>query len=92
MSPVVVVHDNPTLTQLPPWPALVRVGGSLSISANAELSRVHGFPALAELGGGLYVAENPKLAELELGGELTGVGAVFFALNPRLTRVAHLRR
>ncbi|MBK7830063.1 hypothetical protein [Nannocystis sp.] len=85
-----VIHDNPALKQLPAWPSLVRIGGSLSISANSELGTVQGFPALTELGRGLYVAENPKLATFELGGALTVAGSVFFALNPRLTRIAGL--
>jgi hypothetical protein len=85
-----VIHDNPTVKQLPAWPALVRIGGSLSVSANADLGTVQGFPVLTELGRGLYVAENPKLTTFELGGALTVAGSVFFALNPRLTKIAGL--
>ena len=85
-----LVHDNPTLKQLPAWPALRRIGGSLSISANAELLAVGGFPALSELVEGLYVAENPKLMTVAIGDELQVVGAVFFALNPRLTEISGL--
>lgn len=59
-----MIHDNPSLKQLPVLPELLRIGGSLSISGNPELETVEGFLALRELGRGIYVAENPRLAAL----------------------------
>lgn len=84
------IHDNPELTELPPFTSLVTLGSSLTISNNIALLTVPGFPALEEIGGAFYIAENPRLSNIESSGKLKSVGSLFIALNPELVDVANL--
>lgn len=79
-----LIHDNPLLRETPAFPALMRIDGSLSISANSSLSHIGEFPLLDVVGHEIYVGENPGLEALTIPEGLSEVTAVFVALNPRL--------
>ncbi len=83
-----VVHDNPSLTELPVFPQLARIGGSISISDHESLAQIHGFPALADIEGGLYVGENEQLASVQLGNKVRSLKFLSLVLNPMLTTLA----
>ena len=77
---------NHSLTTLPPFSSLTRIGGTLKVEANPALATFSGFPVLKRIGGGIDVNNNPALATLSGFGALMSVGGnIMFFENQSLT-------